>query len=84
MVTIPNNPNPASALHFDFIGPQWLDIQWVTFFYGDPGAPVAGFNQLVVLVPAPSTLGLLGLGVLVLSRLPRSFRPRVDRQIQRD
>ena len=80
MVTIPNNLNPAAALHFDFIGPQWLDIQWVTFFYGDPGAPVAGFSQLVVLVPAPSTLGMLGLGVSIFSWLPRSLRRRVAGQ----
>jgi len=76
IVSIPDNHNPPSALHFDFVGPEWRDIQWVLFFYGNPGLPVAGFDQLVTSVPGPPTVGLFGLGVLILGwRFRSSMRP---------
>jgi hypothetical protein len=65
LVTIPS-ASQQPPLHFDFVGPEWRDIQWVTFFTDAPGVPIAGFNQLVTSVPGPPTLGLLGLCVLIL------------------
>ena len=59
-------PTPTPPLHVDFVGEGWSDIQWVTFFNEAPGAPITGFAQLVTFVPGPPTLGLFGLGVLIL------------------
>jgi len=81
IVTIPNNPsqfpNPTPPLHFDFVGPEWRDIQWVLFFYGDVGEPTAGFNQLAASVPGPPTFGLFGLGILLLGWCLRSSKRHV-------
>jgi hypothetical protein len=75
LATIPRLQPPFTPLHFDFVGPEWRDLQWVAFFSDPPGAPTSGFSQLVTLVPGPPTLGLLGLGVLILGwRLRSSAR----------
>jgi len=77
VATVPANFPITPAVHFEFAGPAWQDIQWVVFFYGDAGAPSGGFNQLVVIVPTPSTLGLFGLGALILGWRSRSYRWKV-------
>jgi hypothetical protein len=85
MATIPGEPDtPPFPVHFDFIGPEWQDIQWVVFsLFADNGAPTRGFDQLVVFVtPGPSSLGLLGLGTLILGWRLRSLR-RVLRVVPR-
>ena len=83
VATVPINFPITPGVHFDFIGPAWQDIQWVKFFYGQGGAPSGGFNQLVVLVPvpAPSTFGLLGLGVLILGWRSWALRRHAEQGI---
>jgi hypothetical protein len=51
---------------FDFSGAAWQDIQWVLFYYNDPGAPFAGFDQMIVAVPEPQTLGIFAAGLALL------------------
>jgi hypothetical protein len=64
----------SQPVHVDFVGPEWRDIQWVTFFNMNPGAPSGGYTQLVTFVPGPPALGLLGLGVLTLGWRSRSSK----------
>jgi hypothetical protein len=59
-------PGMVPTGRFDFVGPEWSNIQWVRFSYGAPAIPIAGFDELVVFVPGPPTLGLFGLGILLL------------------
>jgi len=77
----PRFPPPPSPppLHFDFVGPEWQDIQWVVFISNPPGVPTSGFDQLVTFVPGPPTLGLFGLGVLILGWRLRSSKGRTTR-----
>ncbi|HYM04619.1 MAG TPA: hypothetical protein VET85_16830 [Stellaceae bacterium] len=51
---------------FDFTGSGWSGISWVLFFYDDPGAPAAGFDQMVVDVAEPPAIAVFGVGLLLL------------------
>jgi hypothetical protein len=42
-----------------FSGPEWSNVEWIMFYYGDHGAPSAGFDQIVFIVPEPSALATL-------------------------
>src|SRR5262249_2438913 len=68
IVTIPGPRFPPlpPPLHFDFVGAEWQDIEWVVFSWGDNGIPIVGFSQLVTSVPGPPTLGLLGFGMILI------------------
>jgi len=83
-------PGMAVPVHFDFVGPEWSNIQWVRFCYNGtnsptepcaPAIPLGGFDELVVFVPGPPTLGLFGLGILILGwRSLRDVKGRVHRE----
>jgi hypothetical protein len=67
-------PGPDQVIDLSLSGPEWTDLQWVMFYYGDPGLPAAGFDQLVAYIPEPPSFGMFGISIAVFGWLVRRER----------